>query len=190
MPNLRILDYDDGYMSYNTQDFVEYSDNWYPGRPEEPDNCYRENVVLNEFQDRFMSLTEIEDVRNYLLDTDSYNNLIMTKNVAMQLTKIDSQIESNLMALSSIDFGSCERKLREEYNVHGGESLFLFKADIRIIDKKTPYDFYEVYKGGSKVPLNLGVCTDNIIIETPVKLTDETEKIYESSVSENIDMFN
>lgn len=152
--------------------------------------CTYEEIIGDKCENKFMSLTQIDEVKNYLLRGPNNNRIIKTQNIIIQFSTMQSQLESNLKDLSSIDFDSCEATLKQKNSIPQSESLLLFKADITTKDNQTPYVLYEVFRLGSTVPLNLNDCSNKIIINTPINFNEEMEKVYKSLTSENIDIFN
>ena len=152
--------------------------------------CTFEEIIGDKCENKFMSLTQIDEVKNYLLRGPNNNRIIKTQNIVIQFSTMLSQLESNLKVLSSIDFVSCEATLKQKNSIPQSESLLLFKADITTKDNQTPYVLYELFRLGSTVPLNLNDCSNEIIINTPINFNEEMRKVYKSLTSENIDVFN
>ena len=192
--NIRKLDYDDPMTDLNDYTHIPIdpydTDDIDNDGERETEICSVEEIIGNKCGNRYMSWTQIDEVKDFLLRGSNNNKIIITQNIVIQFSTIQSQLESNLETLSSIDFGSCEATLKQKNGIPQTESLLLFKADITTEDNQTPYVLYKVFRQGSTVPLNLNDCTNKIIINTPVYFDDKMEKIYKSLTSENIDIFN
>ena len=69
------------------------------------------------------------DVKDYLInDYDGSDIILYSKNVKVQISSIDSDINS--IELSDIDLGECGRILKEKYCNSKDESLTILKFDI------------------------------------------------------------
>ena len=186
--NLRKMDIDNDLSDYYNnpgEDDTKTPEN-------EPKTCSIEQIVNNRCNDGFVLFTQYNDVKNFLLNNQPINQpkIIITKNIFIQYSTIQYQMDLDLKFISSINFGSCESKLRAANPLVSSDPLILLKADITTETTQTPYVLYEIFDPRSKASLNLDVCNDNIIINSPVFFTKEMEKIYQSLTSENIDLFN
>ena len=151
------------------------------------DICKINEIINDKCRNGFMTWTQVDELKSILLGKPATNKVIQTQNIKIQYTSIQSQLDSDIKSLSSINFGSCLNKIENQV---GTDSLNIFKVDILTDSYKTPYVIYEVYKEGSATPLNLDVCTEEIIINTPVFFDKNMESIYKYLSEEGIDMLN
>ena len=86
------------------------------------------------------------------------NKIIITKNVILQLSKLEDQKNSENIDLSNIDLGKCEYLLRKKNNISDDESLIIFKEDIKSKDLSSTYVSYEVYNPITLEKLDLDIC--------------------------------
>ena len=78
--------------------------------------------------------------------TDDYNGqskVISTENVVYQISTFEHQKNSDDPAVSSIDLGTCESRLKNHYNVSKNDSLIIYKIDYKNEDLSQTYVHYE-----------------------------------------------
>ena len=111
--------------------------------------------------------------------------VIKQKYSTITISTTENQKNEKSLNVSTIDFGECEDKIKEEYNIPKNKSLYILKIDVRQEGIKIPKIEYEVYYplfGKSLIKLNLTVCQDyKIDLSIPVVLTDNIDKINSSS---------
>ena len=86
--------------------------------------------------------------------------------------------------MTTIDLGSCEDKLKEEYNISINDSLYILKIDYFIENKlKIEYEVYYNFSSNNLTKLNLTVCKGiKIDISIPKDIPiDELDKYNKSS---------
>ena len=160
--------------------------------------CTNEEIIASKCtsgtvnKDQFGSLHD--QVKKEILNNETYhgeNRIIITDNVAFQITKIDNQSSNEYSNLSSIDLGECEETLMKKCNVPEGETLIIYKTDIRSDNLLTTYVLYEVYHPITLEKLNLSLCLeDTISITVPVNLNNETLNLINSLNSSGYNVFN
>ena len=195
---IRKLEIDEELMTQHivqTQDNLEPEESDYEDNEDNPDNpsdvCTIAKIVNNQCDEGFIQWTQVNDIKEYLLSQPyAESKVILSKNIIIQYSTIQSQLDSNSKYLSSINFGSCESKLRSSRSINPSIPLLLFKVDITSEETQTPYVIYEIFNSNDKTSLDLRVCTDNIIINTPVYFSKEMENVFKSLTSEKIDLFN
>ena len=131
-------------------------------------------------------------IKNELINSnfDEDNLLIKTTSVSFQLTTLDYQ-KNNHLNVSSIDLGTCEDKLREEYNISKEYGLIIFKIDIKDSNNSLTYVQYEVYHPQTYNKLELDICQNmSINIAIPANLGSETLFFYQSLESQGYNLFN
>ena len=112
--------------------------------------CTNEEIIASNCTSGTVSKEQFESlheqVKKEILKNETYNGenrIIITDNVAFQITKIDNQSSNEYSNLSSVDLGECEEKLKRKKNIK--ESLIIYKTDIRSDDLLTTYVLYEIY---------------------------------------------
>ena len=160
--------------------------------------CTNEEIIASKCtsgtvnKDQFESLHD--QVKKEILNNETYhgeNRIIITDNVAFQITKIDNQSSNEYSNLSSIDLGECEETLMKKCNIPEGETLIIYKTDIRSDNLLTTYVLYEVYHPITLEKLNLSLCLeDTISITVPVNLNNETLNLINSLNSSGYNVFN
>ena len=126
-----------------------------------------------------------EDIKDYIYnDYNGENKIIHTGNVDIQISKLDTQLESEL---SNVDLGKCAEIIKgkcaeiikEKYCKSDNDTLVMLKFDITPENEKSTYVQYEVYEQASKQFLELKECTGtNVIINSPIELDSYIESLY------------
>ena len=131
-------------------------------------------------------------LKNEILNSNykGNNTIIQTQNVALQISTLKDQKNSDNPNISSIDLGDCEQELKSHYKIT--EDLIVFKIDMKSEDLTQTYVQYEVYNPNNLTrPLNLSVCQDmKISISAPVNLDSSISDIYDSLKDSGYDLFN
>ena len=151
------------------------------------DECTYSQILSNECPNGKLNMTQIMGMYEIFKDTfltDDYNGqskVISTENVVYQISTFEYQKNSDDPAVSSIDLGTCESRLKYHYNVSKNDSLIVYKIDYKNEDLSQTYVHYEIYDPYDHHQLNMSLCDDlKIIINTPVDLDDNSIKLYES----------
>ena len=154
--------------------------------------CDNDKILNNHCQDGYMKWTQLDEIKNFLLSQpiSDENIIIITKNIKIHFSSIESQLNSNIKDLSSIDFDLCEFRLKLQLGMPLSKPLYIFKVDILTKKNKTPYVFYQIFQPGNTTPLSLDICKDKIIINTPIFFEENMKKIYQNLNEEGIDMIN
>ena len=159
--------------------------------------CRNEDFFNNGCSNKFTENEKIGDYYNEIKNgfiNNNYkgnNTIIKTKNVVFQISKLEEQENANDPDVSSVDLGTCEEKLKSHYSIPEGESLIIYKLDIKTDDLIQTYVQYEVYEPMNMNPLNLSICKDDIIkISSPVKLNNLTSSLYDNLKESGYDLFN
>ena len=159
--------------------------------------CRNEDFFNNGCSNKFIENEKIGDYYNEIKNgfiNNNYkgnNTIIKTKNVVFQISKLEEQENANDPDVSSVDLGTCEEKLKSHYSIPEGESLIIYKLDIKTDDLIQTYVQYEVYEPMNMNPLNLSICKDDIIkISSPVKLNNLTSSLYDNLKESGYDLFN
>ena len=130
---------------------------------------------------------------------DIGKNLIVkgADNTMFQVTDTKTEIEylknisNNVLNVTIIDLGECEKKLREIYKIDDKDYLiFIKKENIsnKITEKNIKYEIFEPY---NKTKLNLSLCEDtDINLYIPMELSKEIRKTYEDLKELGYDMTN
>ena len=153
---------------------------------EKQNTCTLDTIISKECQDIKISNTEMKEIyiqikEKYL--SNNYKNqsqIIYTENVIYQVSTFEYQRENNEPNVSSIDLGTCENTLKSKYNLEKTDSLIVFKIDIKSEDKSQTYVHYEIYEPYNYTLLNISLCENKIIINTPIDLSDDSIMLYDN----------
>ena len=92
-----------------------------------------------------------------------------------QITTLDNQIgEHNL---SNINFGECEKIIREKYINNSDEELIIYKIENKIESFNIPIIEYVLFNQNGSIKLNLSLC-NNIKIEYNIPVSINENEIY------------
>ena len=115
---------------------------------------------------------------------DDKEIIIVGNNVICDITT--TQTKQTYTNISYIDFGECETKLKQKYNIN---YLLILKFDK--INENSPTSIeYEVYDPTTKDKLDLSICnTDKISIDIPMTLDEHSLALYKNFSSLGYDIF-
>ena len=163
-----------------------------PNNDNSNNNCTIDKILNNECINGHMTINQIEEIKNRLLNEDYHgeNTIVETETVIIQLSTLDDQFEQDNENVSSIDFGDCEGTLRSVNNIDDNEYLIVYKTDIKSSDLSSTYVLYEVYDS-SLNKLNLDVCSETqISILVPIKLDESLDSLAKSLSDSGYNLFN
>ena len=157
-------------------------------------SCSNEDIINNKCNNSKVSTEQLSDIKKAILNKNYTNNknntIIKTKNVIIQLSTLETQRNSDLPDISNIDFGECEKILKESNNIPSTEELIVYKTDIKSQDLSSTYVMYEVYNPYTLDKLNLSVCSEvQISISVPVILNNNIEELYDSLSQSGYNIF-
>jgi len=161
-------------------------------------DCTNEEIIASKCTSGTVSKEQFESlhdqVKKEILNNETYhgeNRIIITDNVAFQITKIDNQDSDEYSNLSSVDLGECEETLMKKCSVPEGETLIIYKTDIKSDDLMTTYVLYEIYHPITLEKLDLKLCLeDTISITVPVNLNNQTLNLIDSLNNSGYNVFN
>jgi len=165
-----------------------------------PENYTYYNSSSKECQ---KSLVEEEEENNYekeikqtyekLLEeilNGEYKNksVIIYKNIStFQISQLEEQNLYENSNISTIDFGECGKKLKE----NGNDSLILFKIDIRNENLSSLFVQYEIFDANTLLKIDLKICENtSIFINIPSNLDSDTESLYDDLNKSGYNLFN
>ena len=102
--------------------------------------------------------------------------IISQENILYQVTTTDNQ-KNNNGNISTINFGNCERTLKNKYNINISLPLIILKIDYFIPGILIPLIEYEVFHPLNKSKLDLSYCKSEVNLYIPVKIDEN--KIYQ-----------
>ena len=149
-------------------------------------NC---NEIITDEQIR-MIYGELKNILNNNYTNESI--ILLTKNVAFQLSTLEEQNKQTLetIFISNVDIGDCQKLIKKQENLKEEDVLIILKADIKSEDNKATYVQYEIYTP-NKTKVDLKVCQNtSIFINTPIKLSQEFESLYNSLNESGYNLFN
>ena len=140
-----------------------------------------ENFLLTENkEDEFVNnVQENMENGNYnLTDIENGEEKVYKGNeTTCTITTTENQKNNENNNVTTINFGECEDRLHEEYNIPKDKPLFLLKIDVNKTGMKIPKIEYEVYyplNGDKLEKLNLSICEDTKIdISIPVSINED-----------------
>ena len=119
--------------------------------------------------------------------------IIQTENAIFHISTIREQQSSKYINLniSSIDFGECEKKIKEEYHIIEEEDLIILKTDIYSDYSSAIYVQYEIYHPYTLEYIPLDICKDlSVNINIPIYLNETVESLYLSLKNNGYNLFN
>ena len=120
------------------------------------------------FQEKVKSNNIIDQVNKTKQDYVEKNN-----NSVFQVTTTENQNNSTDNNISTINLGTCETRLRNEYKINETLPLLIIKIDYKPPDTLIPIVGYEIYHPLTKEKLNLSYCSDILIkLNIPVSVED------------------
>jgi len=160
-------------------------------------DCTNEEIIASKCTYGKVSKEQFESlhyqIKVEILNNETYhgeNRIIITDNIAFQITKVDNQT-NEYSNLSSVDLGECEEKLMKIHSVPEGETLIIYKTDIKSDNLITKYILYEIYHPITLEKLDLKECLeDTITISVPVNFNNDTLDLIESLNNSGYNIFN
>ena len=132
--------------------------------------------------------TLIQNLETLISDAsfdDDKEIVIVGNNVICDITTTKNKQTYN--NISYIDFGECETKLKQKFNIN---YLLIIKFDKINKDLPTSVE-YEVYDPEKKSKLDLSICnSDKISIDIPMTLDEHSLNLYKNLSSLGYDIFN
>ena len=154
--------------------------------------CNFDEIVDNKCSNEINN-TQIKEVYSYIQSNLIRNNytLIQTDNVIFEVSKIKTQMNSNVKNISNIDLGKCEERLKSTNNISESKDLIIFKIDIKNLNQSTTYVQYEIYNPDNYIKLEMSICADlKINIYSPIYLNDEAQSLFSSLKESGYNLFN
>ena len=158
-------------------------------------NYIIDRIMNNELKNETLTTEQIIEVYKKLKEEyfsgnySGQSKVVSTENVIYQISTFEHQLNNEDPNISSIDLGSCENKLKKYYNLENNDSLLIFKMDLKSEDQKQTFVHYEIYHPYNYSLLNLSLCDSKIIVNTPVDLSDNSIKLYESLLEYGYNIF-
>ena len=111
--------------------------------------------------------------------------IMKDKNILYQITSTYNQNNNEYNNISTIDLGTCENKLIENYDFNENESILILKMDYYEEGLLIPIIEYELYNNITKEKLDLIICQEEKInISIPVEIDKEEELFKYNSSSD------
>ena len=136
-----------------------------------------EDKVLEKIQEIFINGFNSSNVDEGNDINFSYSKVIYT------ITTTSNQKNNENKNISTINFGECEDKLKENYNISYNDSLYIFKVDTFIDNiHKIEYEVYYPFSSINLTRLNLTICKNiKIIISIPLHISSKDIDKYNIS---------
>ena len=129
--------------------------------------------MITNFKERITDGSFNNIINNIIEEGKDY--IIPSENILYQMTTSDNQKNSQ-KNVSTIDFGDCEKILKEKYDIEESIPLIIFKVDYFMPGALIPLIGYEVYHPLNKSKLDLSYCNNTVSLNIPV--TIDENKIY------------
>ena len=134
----------------------------------------------------------VEKIREELITNFNLTKkdvIIQQKNSIITITNTENQKKEKKSNKTTIDFGECEIKIKEAYNISKNESLYILKIDIKQEGYKIPKIEYELYYplfGSSLIKLDLIACQNTSLeFSIPIVINDNIDIRNSSSAYYN-----
>ena len=156
------------------------------------EDCTNEEFINNICKINHFSGNNINEITNKIRSLinesvdSNYDVVVDGNNIVYEVTTTASDNEH--YNISSIDFGKCEKTLKDFYTL---DYLLVFKIDIQLNDSIPKMVEYEVYSPVTKQKLNLSLCeNDDIDVYVPINLNENTNDLYDKMSKYGFDIFN
>ena len=138
-----------------------------------------ESEIFNIIQKNFYLFFDSDKEKSQVIKGDS-DVIFQITNSKNEKQLLQNNALNNLN-LSILDLGSCEDRLKKEYNINDNDFLIYLKKE-NINDKSSERDVqYEIFEPYNFTKLNLSICKEEQVnIYIPLIVSDETEDIYEN----------
>ena len=127
----------------------------------------KENIMSGDLDDILKNITENNED---FIQKDEDNTLF-------QITTTENQKSNKNNNISTINFGTCENKLRKVYQINETLPLIIFKIDYYPSDLLIPIIAYEVYHPINKSKLDLSYCED-ILVELNIPVSIDEDNLF------------
>ena len=133
----------------------------------------------------------VNEIKDYLIK--NFKNIkidligdfeVKQENIFIALTTTLNQKNKDSKNKTTIDFGQCETKLKNVYNISYNDSLYILKIDVKEEGMNIPKIEYELYYNLHEelILLNLTICEgEKVEISIPVSINETIEKYNSSS---------
>ena len=123
-------------------------------------------------------------ILNYTIGNET-NIFIQGNDIIFHITTTNNIKNNKYNNISSINFGECEKTIKEEYKIN---YIIIKKIDIKI--NENIIVFYELYNPLTKNKINLPICQNNKIdIFTPIEIDDKLVNNYKELSKEGYNIF-
>ena len=171
--------------------------------PENKPYKYKENMTcvkscdMNELLEKKCEINRVTDeslkvindqidgiILNYTIGNET-NIFIQGNDIIFHITTTDNIKNNKYNNVSSINFGECEKTIKEEYKI---DYIIIKKIDIKV--NETIIVFYELYNPITKKKINLSICQNSKIdIFTPIEIDDKLINNYKELSNEGYNIF-
>ena len=149
-------------------------------------NTCRINNIFGNLSDITQNIKHLINDYDYINDNTDDDIIIVGNNIVYEIVTSKNNVFNNIT--SYIDFGECETKLKDHYNIN---YLLIFKYDIKTNNTNPTKVQYEVFNPYNKEKLDLKICEETKIdIYIPTSLSDEDNNKYLDMMNLGYDIFN
>ena len=148
--------------------------------------CIINRVTENNYEEIIKIIGQI--IRYNKIAINKYLDIIIEgNNIIFEISTTDSIKNNKNRNISKIDFGKCESKIKEKFNI---DYIIINKADIK--NNNNTLIKYELYNPNNlNEIIDLSICNeDKIQIYTPINITDEYINDYLELLKEGYDILN
>jgi len=119
------------------------------------------NKIKNDDTDLFISTIKY----------DKLDLLVRNDEILYQVTSFENQKNNKYDDISTLNFHiSCEKKLKEKYNIPENETIIILKIDYKIPELYIPIIEYKLFHPISKIELDLNHCINNNYNEVNISI--------------------
>ena len=149
-------------------------------------NTCRINNIFGNLSDITQNIKNLINDYNYINHNTDDDIIILGKNIIYEIVTSKNNDFNNIT--SYIDFGECEARLKDYYNI---DYLLIFKYDIKVNNTNPTIVQYEVFNPYNKDKLNLSICEETKIdIYIPASFSDEFNNKYLNMLNLGYDILN
>ena len=131
--------------------------------------CSINHITPNNIEEITNQIKKILNNTNIKKDT---NIVITGNNVIYQITSSDNININKKSNISIIEFGECEKKLKDYYDI---DNLIIFKMDLKLNNSPPTIINYEVYNPKNLTKLDLSICQNmKIALYSPYTPSQES----------------
>ena len=149
-----------------------YIDDYFKNMNKSNNNITNRDIILVNIRNELKNHC-LDTIIDNIIEKGKTDLIIKDKNIVYQLTTLYNQNNIEYKNITTINFGECETKLRDYYNISNNISLLFLKIEIFEDGFLIPIIEYEIYNSKTKEKLDLNICKFiKINLNIPVKIDE------------------